>query len=51
MLNDSAEYERDISSAKFTAISRKFLLLRYQVFVGYYQRALVDKSGMILTQM
>jgi hypothetical protein len=28
----------------------KFLLIRYQI-AGYCQRALVDKSGMIITQM
>jgi hypothetical protein len=43
---------RDISSVKFTAISRQFspdLLLG--VSAGIFQTALVDESGMIRTHM
>jgi hypothetical protein len=29
----------------------KFLLLHYEMSTGYYQRALVDESGMIKNQM
>jgi hypothetical protein len=50
MLKNSVEYERDISSAKFTAIfaiSSDFLL---DVSVGICRRALVDESGMIGTR-
>jgi hypothetical protein len=46
-----AKYERNISSAKFTAISRKFSpdsLL--EVSAGIFQRAQVDESGIIRTQ-
>jgi hypothetical protein len=47
-----AEYERDISSAKFAAISRQVCpdsLL--SVSAGIWQRDLVNESGMIKTQM
>jgi len=52
MLKNPAEYERDILSAKFTVISRQVSpdsLLG--VSAGICQRALVDESGMIRTQM
>jgi hypothetical protein len=51
MLKTPAEYERDISLAKFTDINAKFLLLHYEVSVGYCHRTLVDGSGMIRTQI
>jgi hypothetical protein len=51
MLKIPAEYEGDISSAKFTANSRKVSAdSLLGVSAGYCQRALVDKSGMITTQ-
>jgi hypothetical protein len=52
MLKNSAVYERDILSAKFTAISRHVSpdsLLG--VSAGICQRALLDESGMIRTHM
>jgi len=52
MLKIPAEYERDTSSPKYTAIFRQVsspLLLG--VSAGYCQRALVDESGMITIQM
>jgi hypothetical protein len=51
MLKNPAEYERDIYSAKFTAISHQVSpnSLVY-VSAGICQRALVDESGMIRTQ-
>jgi hypothetical protein len=51
MLKYPAEHERDISSAKFTAISRQVSpdsLLG--VCACIFQKALVDASGMIRTQ-
>jgi hypothetical protein len=52
MLKSHAEYERDISSAKFTSISRQVSpdsLLN--VSAGMCQIPLVDESGKIRTQM
>jgi hypothetical protein len=52
MLKNTAEYERDSSSAKFTAIFRHvFPALLPDVSADYCRRALVDESGMIRTQM
>jgi hypothetical protein len=60
MLKNPAEYEIDISSAKLTAISSaKLTAIPRQVFpdsllgvsAGTCERALVDESGMIRTQM
>jgi hypothetical protein len=52
MLKNPAEYERDISLAKFTAtslqVSPDSLL---GVSAGICQRAVVDESGVIRTQM
>jgi hypothetical protein len=52
MLKNPAEYEREISSAKFTAtyhqVSPDLLL---GVSAGICQTALVDESGIIRTQM
>jgi hypothetical protein len=48
MLKKPAEYERNVSSAKFATISRQVSpdsLLG--VYAGICQRALVDKSGII----
>jgi hypothetical protein len=47
MLQNAAKCERD-TSAKFTAISRQVSPASlFVVSIGYYQRALVDESGMI----
>jgi hypothetical protein len=43
-------YKRDICS-EIHGISRPFLLLRSKVSADYYQRALMDESRMIRTQM
>jgi hypothetical protein len=52
MLKFPAEYDRDTSSAKFRAISRQiYFPLLPVVSAGYCQRALVDESGTIRTQM
>jgi hypothetical protein len=52
MFKNPAEYERDTSSAKFMAVSCQVSpALLPNVYAGYCQRALVDESGMILTQM
>jgi hypothetical protein len=50
MLKNTAQYERDIlqNSRPFIA---NFLLLHYQVFGGYCQRALVDELGVIGSQL
>jgi hypothetical protein len=52
VLKNPAEYERDISSSKFIAISRQVTpdsLLG--VSAGVCQRSVVDKSGTIRTYM
>jgi hypothetical protein len=52
MSKNPAEYERDISLAKFVAISRQVSpdsLLG--VSIGICHRALVDESGIIRTRM
>jgi hypothetical protein len=52
MLKNPAKYERDISSAKFTATSRQdspHSLL--SVSADNCQGALVDESGMVRSQM
>jgi hypothetical protein len=47
-----AKYDRDTSSAKFTAIFRQVLPASLpDVCAGYFQRALADESGMITCQM
>jgi hypothetical protein len=52
MLKDPTEYERHISSAKFTAIFRQDSPASITgVSAGNCQRALVDESGIIITQM
>jgi len=52
MLKIPAEYERDTSPAKLTAFLAKFLPASLLgVSAGICQRALVDESGMIRTQM
>jgi hypothetical protein len=52
MLKNPAEYERNILSAKFTAIVRQvFHDLPLGVSAGVCQRALVDESEMISTLM
>jgi hypothetical protein len=52
MLKNPAEYEIGTSSAKFTDISHQgFPALLQGGCAGYCQRALVDESGMIRTQM
>jgi hypothetical protein len=52
MFINPAEYERDISSTKFTAISHQVSLdLLLGVFAGICQRVLVDESGMVRIQM
>jgi hypothetical protein len=52
MLKNSAEYEIDISSAKFTAIScQVYPDLLLVVSVGICQIAVVYESGMTGTQM
>jgi hypothetical protein len=52
MLKIPAEYGRDTSLAKFTDIFAKFLLLRLLgVLAGIGQRAMVDDSGMTVTQV
>jgi hypothetical protein len=51
MLKIPAEYERDISSAKFTDISRHVSPDSLVVFsAGICHRPLLDESGMIITQ-
>jgi hypothetical protein len=52
MLKNLVEYYRDISTAKFTVISYQASpdsLLA--VSSGVFRRALVDESGMIVTQV
>jgi hypothetical protein len=52
MLKNSAERESDLSSAKFTVISRQISpdsLLGFST--GICQRALVDELGMIRTEI
>jgi hypothetical protein len=44
-------YGRDTSQAKFMTFLAKFMLLHCHMSAGNCQRALVDKSGMIRTQM
>jgi hypothetical protein len=52
MLKNPAEYKRDTSSAKFMAISRQVSSVTLpSVSAGYCLNALVNKSGMIRTQM
>jgi hypothetical protein len=52
MLKNPAEYERHISSAKITAISSQVSLdLLLSISAGLCQRALLDESRMIRTQM
>jgi hypothetical protein len=52
MLKNPAEYEGDIWSAKFTAISSQVSPSSLSdVSAGYYQEGMVDESGMIRTQM
>jgi hypothetical protein len=52
MLKIPAEYERDTSSAKFTAISYQISpASTLDASAGFCQRALVDELGMIRTQM
>jgi hypothetical protein len=52
LLKKPAGMRRDTSSAKFTAISRQVSPASLLgVSAGYYQRALVDESGRIRTQM
>jgi hypothetical protein len=52
MLKNPAEYERNILSAKFTAIVRQvFHDLLLGVSAGVCQRALLDESEMIGTLM
>jgi hypothetical protein len=54
MLKVSAEYDRDTSPAKLTDISKKkspVSLLSVSAGTSICQRALVDESGMIRTQM
>jgi hypothetical protein len=52
MLKNPAEYERHISSAKIAAISSQVSLdLLLSMSAGICQRALVDKSRMIRTEM
>jgi hypothetical protein len=52
MLKIPAEYEIDISSAKFTDISRQVSLDSLVVVsAGTCQRSLLDESGMIITQI
>jgi hypothetical protein len=47
-----AEYDRDTSPAKLAHFFAKFApALLLGVSVGIYQRALVDESGVIRTQM
>jgi hypothetical protein len=48
MLKKPAEYERDTSSAKYMVISRKDSTdSLIGIPAGYFQRALVDESGII----
>jgi hypothetical protein len=52
MLKNSAEYERDTSSAKFTAISSQVSPDSVLgVLAGTCQKALVDETEIIRTQM
>jgi hypothetical protein len=52
MLKNLAEYERDTSSAKFTAIYRQVpLAFLPHVSACCWQRSSVDDPRMILTQM
>jgi hypothetical protein len=52
MLKNPAEYERIASSAKFAVISHQLSLASLPgVSAGHCQRALVDESGMITTQI
>jgi hypothetical protein len=52
MLKIPVEYDRDASSTKLTDISRQVpLCFAIGVSAGICQRALVDESGMIRTQM
>jgi hypothetical protein len=52
MLKNPTEYERDISSAIFTVISRQLSpALLLDICAGYCHRSLIDKSGMFRTYM
>jgi hypothetical protein len=52
MMKNSAEYERDTSSAKFTSISSQGSPDSVLgIFAGTYQKALVDETEIIRTQM
>jgi hypothetical protein len=52
MLKNPAEYERDISSAKFTTNSQHISPNRLLgVSAGHSQGALVNEMGMIRSQM
>jgi hypothetical protein len=52
MLNNPGEYERCTSSAKFSAFFDKFIPASLlDVSAAYWQRGLVDESGMIRTQV
>jgi hypothetical protein len=52
MLKNPAEYERDISSAKFTAIYRQISRdSRLGVSVGICQTTLVNELGMIRAEI
>jgi hypothetical protein len=51
MLKNPAEYERDISLAKFTTSLQVYPDSLLGVSVGICQRAVVDESGVIRTQM
>jgi hypothetical protein len=52
MLKIPKEYERNTSSAKFTVIYRQVYTASLpDISAGYCQRAVVDGSGIIRTQM